>query len=117
SAICLQLQTLTDADGVALALLEEDEHYFKLQTVIGPGAAEVQGTLIPVDASFAGAALRTNQPQRSDDAQNDPRGYLPSLRLRGAQSILSVPMRTRQRVVGAISIYNKLHGSGFTDRD
>jgi signal transduction histidine kinase len=26
-------------------------------------------------------------------------------------------MRTRQRVIGAISIYNKLQGSGFTDRD
>jgi len=61
--------------------------------------------------------VRTNLPQRSDDAQNDPRGYQPSLRLRNAHSILSVPMRTRQRVVGAISIYNKLHASGFTDRD
>src|SRR4029077_1608196 len=117
SAICLQLQTLTDADGVALALLEEDEHYFKLQTVIGPGAAEVQGTLIPVDGSFAGTAMRTNQPQRSDDAQNDPRGYQPSLRLRDAHSMLSVPMRTRERQVGAISIYNKQHAIGFTDRD
>jgi signal transduction histidine kinase len=116
-AICLQLRTLTDADGVALALLEEDERYFKLRTVIGSGAAEVEGTLIPVDGSFAGEAVRTNQPQRSDDAQNDPRGYVPSLQLRSAHSILSVPMRTRQRVVGAISISNKLHASGFTDRD
>jgi len=33
-AISLQLQTLTDADGVAVALLEEDERYFKLRTVV-----------------------------------------------------------------------------------
>jgi signal transduction histidine kinase len=39
------------------------------------------------------------------------------LQLREAGSILSVPMRTRQRVVGAISIHNKRHASGFTDRD
>jgi len=39
------------------------------------------------------------------------------LRLRDAHTLLSVPMRTRQRVVGRFSIYNKLHGSGFSDRD
>jgi signal transduction histidine kinase len=116
-AICLQLQSLTEAEGVALALLEDDERYLRLRTVIGPGAAEAQGTLTPVDGSFSGEAVRTNQPQRSNDAQNDPRGYQPSLRLRSVQSILCVPMRTRQRVVGAISIVNKLHAAGFSDRD
>jgi signal transduction histidine kinase len=112
-AICLQLQTLTDAEGAAIGLLEEDPRYFELRTVLGPGADNVQGTLIPVEGSFSGEAMRTNQPQRSNDAQNDPRGLL----LRDAHSILSVPMRTRQQVVGAISMYNKRNAVGFTDHD
>src|SRR6266545_2142171 len=31
--------------------------------------------------------------------------------------MLAVPMKTRQRTVGALSIYNKLGEGGFTDRD
>ncbi|HEV7665909.1 MAG TPA: GAF domain-containing protein, partial [Chloroflexota bacterium] len=116
-AICAQLRTLTNADGVALGLLEDDEQYFRLRTVIGSGAVEVQGTRIPVEGSSFGEAVRTNQPQRSENTLSDPSGSLPSLRLSSAQTSLSVPMRTRQRVVGAISIYNKLAGLAFTDRD
>ena len=33
------------------------------------------------------------------------------------RSVLSVPMRTREATVGAMSVYNKRGGSGFTDRD
>src|SRR4029453_7802171 len=67
--------------------------------------------------SFAAEALRTNRPQRSEDAQNDPRGYKASLVLGNTQTILSVPMKTRQRTVGVLSIYNKQAEGGFTDRD
>jgi len=116
-AICFQLQGLTDAEGVALALLDEEEQVFELRAVVGPGAATRQGMRIPAEGSFAGEAVRTSQAQRSDDAQHDPRGYTPTLVHGNTHSILSVPMRTRQQVVGAISIYNKRGAPGFTDRD
>jgi signal transduction histidine kinase len=61
--------------------------------------------------------LRTNRPQRSDDAQNDPRGYKKSLILGNTRTILSVPMKTRQRTVGALSVYNKQGEAAFTERD
>ena len=54
---------------------------------------------------------------RTNDVQDDPRARRPSFRLDGAHTSLSVPMRTRQRVVRAISIYNKRNAVGFTDRD
>ncbi len=116
-AICQQLQRLTDAGGVGLALLEEDPRYLEMRTVVGPSANALRGARIPTEGSFAAEALRTNRPQRSDDAQNDPRGYKHSLVLGNTRTILSVPMKTRQRTVGALSIYNKLGEGGFTDRD
>jgi signal transduction histidine kinase len=61
--------------------------------------------------------LRSNRPQRSDDAQNDPRGYKHSLVLGNTRTILSVPMKTRLRTVGVLSVYNKEGAGGFTDRD
>jgi signal transduction histidine kinase len=116
-AICQQLQRLTDAEGCGLALLEDDPDHLELRAVVGPQADILRGTRIPTHGSFAAEALRTNQPQRSDDAQNDPRGYRKSLVLGNTRTILSVPMKTRQRAVGVLSIYNKLDGRGFTERD
>ncbi|HET6318358.1 MAG TPA: GAF domain-containing sensor histidine kinase, partial [Chloroflexota bacterium] len=116
-AICEQLQRLTDAGGVGLALLEDDPRYLEMRTVVGPSADALRGARIPTEGSFAAEALRTNRPQRSEDAQNDPRGYKQSLVLGNTRTILSVPMKTRQRTVGVLSIYNKQAEGGFTDRD
>jgi signal transduction histidine kinase len=116
-SICRQLQRLTDAGGVGIALLEEDPRFLEMRTVVGPSASAMLGARIPTDGSFAAEALRTNRPQRSDDAQNDPRGYKFSLVLGNTQTILSVPMKTRQRTVGVLSVYNKEGEGGFTDRD
>jgi signal transduction histidine kinase len=116
-SICQQLQRLTDAGGVGLALLEEDPRFLEMRTVVGPSASVLRGARIPTEGSFAAEALRTNQPQRSDDAQNDPRGYKYSLTLGNTRTILSVPMKTRQRTVGVLSVYNKAGEGGFTDRD
>ncbi len=116
-SICQQLLRLTDAGGVGLALLEEDGESLELRTVVGPSAESLRGARIPVEGSLAGEALRTNKTQRSDDAPHDPRAYHPSITLGGTRTMLSVPMKTRQRSVGAISIYNKLGGGAFTERD
>ena len=116
-SICQQLQRLTDAGGVGLALLEEDPRFLEMRTVVGPSADVLRGARIPTEGSFAAEALRTNRSQRSDDAQNDPRGYKKSLILGNTRTILSVPMKTRQRTVGVLSVYNKLGQGGFTERD
>lgn len=116
-SICQQLQRLTDAGGVGLALLEEDPRFLEMRTVVGPSADALRGTRIPTEGSFAAEALRSNRSQRSDDAQNDPRGYRKSLVLGNTRTILSVPMKTRLRTVGVLSVYNKEGEGGFTDRD
>jgi signal transduction histidine kinase len=116
-SICRQLQRLTGAGGVGIALLEDDPRFLEMRTVVGPSADVMRGARIPTEGSFAAEALRTNRPQRSEDAQNDPRGYKQSLSMGNTKTILSVPMKTRQRTVGVLSIYNKEGEGGFTDRD
>lgn len=116
---CEQLLKLTDASGVGLALLEEYGRFLELRTVVGPSADLLRGARIPLEGSFAGEAIRSNQPLRTRDAQSDPRAYQPSIRLGATRSLLSVPMKTRERTVGALSIYNKRGSDGavFTERD
>lgn len=117
-AVCEPLLRLADAEGVGLALLDEGGQFLELRTVVGPAADALSGMRIPLEGSFAGQAVRSGQPQRSHDAQADPRGYHPSLALGHTRTILSVPMKTRQRTVGVLSIYNKQgEGATFSDRD
>jgi signal transduction histidine kinase len=115
--VALQLQNLVAAEGVALALLDEQERSFEIRTAVGPDADEVLGASVPAEGLFAAEAVRLNRPIRSDDAQHDPRGFKPRLVPRRTRTLLSVPMRTRQGVVGAVSIYNKLYAPSFTERD
>jgi signal transduction histidine kinase len=116
-SVCEQLQLLTGAERAVLALLEEDGRSFVLRSAVGPGVSALVGANVPVDGSFAAEAIRTNSPVRSDDLQNDPRGLRPSLLPDDAHSLLTVPMRTRQRVLGVITLVNKLDAPGFTNRD
>jgi signal transduction histidine kinase len=116
-SICEQLKNLTNAGGVGIALLEDDPRFLEMRTVVGPSADALRGVRIPTQGSFAGEALRTNQPQRSDDAQHDPRGYKQTLVLGNTRAILSVAMKTRRRTIGVLSIYNKEGEAGFSDRD
>lgn len=119
-AVCEQVQRLTDAEGIGLALLDESGRFLEIRAAVGPNATVLRGTRIPIEGSFGGEALRRNKTLRSADAPNDPRGYKPSLLLGNTRTLLSVPMKTRQRTVGVLSIYNKRDtapGDGFTDRD
>jgi signal transduction histidine kinase len=115
-AICEQLQRLTGAEGAAVALIEEASDWLEIRAAVGPDAGAAVGTRIPEDESFSGEALRTNEPVRISDLQCHPRGQnvrrMPNMR-----SVLTVPMRTRERAVGAFSMFNKLDEPGFTERD
>jgi hypothetical protein len=74
----------------------------------------LRGARIPTEVLLAAEALRTNRPQRSDDAQNDPRGCK-LLVLGNTRTILSAD---EDASPSALSIYNKLgEGSPIaTDR-
>ena len=59
-AIGEQLLTLTDAEGVALALLDEHEQIFEVRGAVGVNAAGIMGQRVPAEGSFVGEAVRTN---------------------------------------------------------
>jgi two-component system sensor histidine kinase KdpD len=71
-AVASQLKELTDADGVSLALLDEQEQALQVRAYAGAGAQSNLGAHLPIEGSFAGQAVRTNKPVRSEDPQHDP---------------------------------------------
>jgi len=79
---------------------------------------ELLGYRIPVETSLSGRALRENRAFRSADAQNDPRLFKEIVQKIDTRSLLTVPLTSGSRPLGAISVLDKAGGQGnFDDED
>ncbi|MDP8907768.1 MAG: GAF domain-containing protein, partial [Chloroflexota bacterium] len=121
-----QVIALLGAAGCAIVLLDPDEaaqtpgEELELAVVVGTGEGGVQGQRMPLVGSFSGEAIRTGQPVVSDDARHDPRGCASAVRASGGTALLSVPLQTSERVVGAITVQDPRGAEGarrFGPRD
>jgi len=105
--------TITGADGVAIALAENDE------IVLRAGAGTVRpglGARIDRDSAFSGSCFHTAQIARCDDTENDPRVNREACRQLDARSIVAVPLCGRRQVIGLLEAFSVLP-YGFDDRD
>ncbi len=87
---------------------------FKL--VIGSGVASLQGTTIAKGRGIAGWVAESGQAIIIKDVANDPR-FDPTMDEKlgfKTESIIGVPLKTKERVFGVIELVNKLNGGVFT---
>jgi GAF domain-containing protein len=100
---------LFGAAACSLALLSEDESELVYTVAAGEGAADVTGMRIPSSQGIAGWVVQSGQPIAISDVGGDPRfsrqaaeqtGYVP-------QAILAVPVETRGRMLGVISLLDR----------
>jgi len=104
---------ITGADGLAIALAENDEIVLRASAgIIKPGV----GARLDRDSAFSGACFRTAQIVRCDDTENDPRVNLHACRHLGARSMVAVPLCGRRRVIGLVEAFSA-HIFGFNDSD
>jgi len=74
--------------------------------------------VVPMNASIAGWVVRNNKPVIIHDVHQDPRFFGNVERSIGfaTRSILGVPMRFKERVIGVVEALNKREGE-FSDQD
>jgi PAS domain S-box-containing protein len=102
-------RALTGATGVVVETLEGDELVPRLR--IG-----IESPRLPVSASLSGLCVRTGELQRSDDILNDPRIGHDAYQPQGIRSMLVVPLRDDQRMIGALKVLSP-EPAAFSDRD
>jgi len=100
---------LTGATGVVIEVLEGDE----LAPVLQLG---VQSPRLGVAESLSGMAVRTGELQRSDDILTDSRLGHQAYHTQGIRSILAVPLRDDQRILGILKVLSS-QAAAFSDRD
>lgn len=121
--IAEQARLLTGSDRAVFYMLSDDGEWLENFTPPTDPAAASEPANGQIrfhieEGTVAGLAIRTGQPQYSNDTANDPR--LESMRdqisVINARSMLHVPLRNQNGIVGTLAVYNKA-GSGYTEED
>jgi Nif-specific regulatory protein len=108
--------------NVAIMLLDDDsgDLYFPYADTDGRVHVEaLRDVRIPVGSGIAGSVLASGRPELILDAHVDPRFDARIERLIGTVvgSIIAVPLRTREGVVGLMTVAQPRHGASFADQD
>jgi sigma-B regulation protein RsbU (phosphoserine phosphatase) len=105
------------AEQGSVTLLDLENHDKPFQTMIRRG--DRTETILPfrLDAQLRGWMLQYQQPLLVNDLQSDPRFTVDPKRDQPIRSILSVPLRSKGRMIGSLNVFNKREDEGFTDAD
>ena len=85
----------------------------------GPETEQIRNTRLSRGQGVAGWIAENKQPVMIEDARNDPRFDTTNDEKTGfvTQSIIGVPLISRDRVFGVIELINKLNGESFSPLD
>lgn len=109
---------LFDAGMAAVVLYDESQNNLHFQAVSGPGSEQIKGKRLLPEQGLSGWVIKTGQPALVTNVAQDPR-YLNTfdhLLQFTPYSIMSAPLQTRRRTIGAIEVINKKNHS-FTEED
>ncbi|HUG14314.1 MAG TPA: GAF domain-containing protein [Thermomicrobiales bacterium] len=110
---------VTSANAASLFLINDEGTHLVFEVAIGPKADEAAKFLVPMGRGIVGVVAATGQPIAISAPENDPRfaseiaagiGHIP-------QSILCVPLRYGDRIIGALEVLDKIGRDTFTASD
>lgn len=106
-------QVLTRASGCIIEILEGDEMVYR---AAGGTAASRVGFRLKATGSLSGLCLETGETLRCDDSETDPRVDKVSCRTIGVRSMVVVPLRHMDKIVGVLKAFSA-QPNIFTDSD
>jgi signal transduction histidine kinase len=109
---------LTDSHDASILLYDECNHELYFQASTNLDVRTMHGLAVPVQGSLAGTIVTTCQPLIVMSAEDDPRHYEEigeSVKYK-TESLLGVPLMTKEKVVGVLEALNKRKGE-FTQDD
>ena len=104
-------RAFTHANGSAIALAENYEMVCRASA----GDAPPIGAKLEIGSGFSGYCARTGFLQRCDDSETDPRVDRESCRLLGIRSMIAVPIRLGESVIGLLEVFSST-AHAFNDR-
>jgi signal transduction histidine kinase len=109
--------TATEASSILLLDKKTGELHFEIAT--GVKSQEVKPMAVPLDNSIAGWVVKEGKPLLIPDVHKDPRHYhqVDDTTEFATRSILGVPLRVKDKVIGVLEVLNKIDDKEFTQDD
>ena len=110
---------LTEGEASSLMLVNPENNKLYFEIALGPKGPSLKSYSVNMGEGIAGWVAEKNTSLIVNDAQSDAR-WLPEIAQKigfPTTSILAVPMRVKERLVGVIEILNKRGGKKFTEED
>ncbi len=118
--IIIQAATeLTNTDACSIMLIDKNTGELRFAAATGGNSEALKKVLVPLENSIAGWVIRKSRPLLIRDAKSDPRwhGDVDETTDFETRSILGVPLKLRERIIGVLEVVNKKGEEGFTEDD
>jgi GAF domain-containing protein len=116
------IQTAADlvaAEAGSLLIYDEASQELSFEVAAGQTKRNVTTLRIPASSGIAGWVLKNDKPAITDQVRKDPRFSDAIDRTLGfeTESLLAVPLKARDRMIGVVELVNKKGKKKFSERD
>lgn len=118
-AIINKCKFLMKAEAASLLLLDENKNELEFRIALGPKGKEIKPLRLPVGKGIAGWVAKEGEPLLISDAYSDSR-FDPSFDKKTGyttKSVICVPLKHKEKIVGVVQALNRLDGQAFTQED
>lgn len=118
-AIMQQVERLLQPKAWSLLLIDEQQNDLYFEIAVSPVAQELKGLRLKMGEGIAGWVAQTGQPLLISDVNKDPRfaDHVADALEYPVSSILCVPLKIRDRVLGVIELINTVGERTFNEDD
>jgi signal transduction histidine kinase len=109
---------ITEAGAASILLYDDAARQLNFQVTTNLDLQTMRGLVVPLEGSIAGWIVTNREPVRITDAHEDARFYvkIEEATRFPTQSMLGVPLITKEKVVGVLEVINKLNDN-FSEAD
>jgi diguanylate cyclase (GGDEF)-like protein len=110
---------LIKAEGWSVLLIDESTNELVFEAASGKAGKKLLGMRLKIGQGVAGWVARYGKSLIVPDVAKDPRFYsgVDEKTKFTTKSVLCVPMRSRDRIIGVVEVVNKIGGDQFTQDD
>lgn len=100
---------ITGAQAASILLYDDASRQLYFQVATDMDQPLMRGLVVPLEGSIAGWIVTNRQPVRISNAQEDPRhfGMIEKVTHYATNSLLGVPLTTKEKVIGVLEALNK----------
>jgi len=106
-----------NAKNGSLMLIDKSTNELVIRAANGLPEEVIKSTRIPLGKGISGTVAMEGVPYLSQNIENDPRFRKTSDKRYDSKSFVSVPIKSKDQIIGVININNKNTGEIFTEED